>query len=121
MLRVFGLASVGGFSEQKAVGAILGVGGGLVFDVGHGARLAVAAEQLYHAVAILAPELRIAVGESDGDRLDLPERLVASPFFDATTFDFTIVDFFTFRFHYFPLPPPLLPSSFSLGVPPPTR
>ena len=46
MLRVSGLAAVGGFLEQQAVGAVLGVGWRFVFDVGHGAFFAVAAEKL---------------------------------------------------------------------------
>ena len=63
-----GLAAVGGLFEEQAVGAELGVGCGLVFDVGHGALLAVAAEEFDDAEAVLAAELGVIVDQGDGDR-----------------------------------------------------
>jgi hypothetical protein len=67
-----GFASVGGFFEEEAARAVLGVGCGLVFDVGHAAGFFIAAEKFYVAVAIFAAELCIRVVERDGDGFYLP-------------------------------------------------
>jgi hypothetical protein len=98
-LRWPGFASVGGLFEQEAVGAVLGVGYGFMFDVGDGAFLAVAAEKLYFAVAVLAAKLGVVVDQCDGNGLYFPEGLVASAFFDSAAFDFTLVDLFAFDCH----------------------
>jgi hypothetical protein len=70
-----------------------------VFDIGHCARLAVASQQLDAAITVLATELGVVVDQSYGDRLYLPEWLIASAFFYATTFHFALVDFFAFDCH----------------------
>src|ERR1700744_1747524 len=111
VLRMSGLASIGGLFEQQPVGAILGVCGGLVFDIRHAAFLAVAAQQLHYAVAVLAAKLGIAVGKRSGDGFYLPERLIASAFFHATAFHFALVDFFAFDCHFFPVPSNVMRSS----------
>src|SRR5260370_5342542 len=119
MLGVPGFASIGRFFEQQAVGAILGVSSGFMFDVGYRACLAIASQQLYDAVAVLAAKLCVVVDQSDGDRLHLPERLVTSPFFYAPALHFSFVDLFAFDCHFFPVPPTVLRSSLTVGLPTP--
>src|ERR1700727_3898083 len=104
MFRVLWLTSVGGFFEEQAAGAVLGVCCGLVFDIGHGADLAVASEQFDDAVAVFASELGVAVGQGDGHGLDLPEGLIASANLHATTFYFALIDLFAFDCHYCTVP-----------------
>jgi hypothetical protein len=98
-LRGPGFAPVGGFSKQKAVGTVLGVGWGFVFDVGDSAFLTVAAEKFYFTVAVFAAKLGVVVDQCNGDGFYFPERLVTSAFFDAAAFDFTLVDLFAFDCH----------------------
>src|SRR5260370_14558539 len=100
MLGGLRLAAIGGFAKQHAVGAELEVGGGLVFDVGRSPGFAVAAEEFDLAETVLAAELGIAVGQGLGNRLDLPEALIATTRFDATAFDFALVDLLSFHGHY---------------------
>ena len=64
-----GFAAVGGFLEEQAGGTEFGVGGELVLDVGDGAVLAVAAEELDGSAAVLAAEVGVGVSEGDGDVL----------------------------------------------------
>ena len=71
--RVLGvprLAPVGRLLEQKAIGAILRICGGFVFNVGHGTCLPVAAQQLYDAITVFATELSVVVDQRIGDRLN---------------------------------------------------
>src|SRR6202453_5417110 len=114
------LASMGGNLKQHAAGTILRVSRGFVFNIGDRASLAVAAQQLHHAVAILAAKLGVTIFKCGGDRLHLPERLIASANFHATTFHFALIDFFAFDCHYCPVPPTVMRSSFTVGMPTPT-
>jgi hypothetical protein len=98
-LRLPGFASVGGFLEQKAVDAVLGVGWRFVLDVRDGAFFAVAAEKLYFAVAIFAAKFGVVVDQCDGDGLYFPEGFVASALFDPAAFHFAFVDLFAFDCH----------------------
>src|SRR5216683_5182778 len=120
MLGGLRLTAIGGLPEQEAVSAELRVGGGLVLDVGRGSGLVVAAKEFDLAEAILAAELGVAVGQGIGDSLDLPEWLVASAGFDAATFYFALVDLLAFDCHYCPVPPTVMRSSFTVGMPTPT-
>jgi hypothetical protein len=91
-LAVF--AAVGGFAEADAGGAVLGVGLELVLDVRDGAG-GVAAGDFERAVAVLAAELGVAVGERVGEGLDLPEGLIAvAAGAYAAAFDFALVKLF---------------------------
>src|SRR5580658_3735766 len=91
-----------------------------MFDIRYGAGLAVAAEQLYLAGTVLAAKLGVTVGQRVHDRLDLPERLIASANLHATALHFTLIDFFAFDCHYCPVPPTVMRSSFTVGMPTPT-
>src|ERR1700687_531862 len=104
MLGGLRLAAIGGFAKQKAVGAEPGVRGGLVCDVGRSPGFAVAAEEFDLAETVLAAELGIAVGQGLGNRLDLPEGLIATTGFNATAFYFALVDLLAFDGHYCPVP-----------------
>ena len=68
---VSGFAAVGGLLEGHAAGAELGVRGELVLNVRNRAVLAVAAQQLYRAVAILAAELGVVVCQGIDDALPI--------------------------------------------------
>src|ERR1700679_3382867 len=114
------LASIGRLLEQHAADTILRVSRGFVFNIGDRASLAVAAQQLHHAVAILAAKLGGTIFQCGGHRLHLPERLIASANFHATTFHFALIDFFAFDCHYCPVPPTVMRSSFTVGMPTPT-
>jgi hypothetical protein len=73
-----------------ADGAVLGVGLELVLDVGNGAG-GVALVELERAVTLFAAELGVAVENSVGDGLHLPERFIAATCANAATFYFTLV------------------------------
>jgi len=53
-------------------------------------------------VAVLAAKLCVVVDQGDGNRLHLPERLVASAFFTPTPFHFAFGRSFAFDCHYCP-------------------
>src|SRR6266478_7918524 len=96
MLRFTGFASVGRLFEQQSVSAVLGICRRFMFDVGYGACLAVAAQQLHLAAAVFAAELGVVVDQGDGDWFYLPERLIASAFFHAASLYFALVNLFAF-------------------------
>jgi|ERR1035441_4110187 hypothetical protein len=98
-----GLATVGSFAEEGAGGAILGVGLELVGDVGQRRVDDVAAMEPDGAGAVGAAELGVVVGESFDDRLELPERFVATAKFEAAALDLALVDLFGFGGHKAPL------------------
>jgi hypothetical protein len=83
-----GGTTIGGFAEEEAAGAVLGVGLEFVLDVGDGAGSEVALVELDGAVAV-------SVDESFGDGFDLPEGFVArAGGANAAAFYFTFIQFF---------------------------
>jgi len=94
MLGEAGLASVGGFAEVEAGGAVLGVGLELVGDVWRRRAGDVVAMQLDGAGAVGAAELGVVVDEGFGDGFELPERLIPTTDLEAAAFDLALVDFF---------------------------
>jgi hypothetical protein len=100
--RVLGharLAAVGGFAEEDAGGAVLGVALELVGDVGRRCAFDVMAVDLDGASAVGAAELGVGVDEGFGDGLELPEGFIATAYFEAAAFYLALVDFFGFGGH----------------------
>jgi hypothetical protein len=90
-----GGTTIGGFAEEEAAGAVLGVGLEFVLDVGDGAGSEVALVERDGAVAVFATELGVSVDESFGDGFDLPEGFVArAGGANAAAFYFTFIQFF---------------------------
>jgi hypothetical protein len=88
------VAAVGGFAEEEAGGAVLGVALEFVGDVRRRCVGHVVAVDLDCAGAVGAAELGIVVGESLRDGLEFPEGFVAAAELEATTLDLALVDFF---------------------------
>jgi hypothetical protein len=85
--------SVGGFAEDLAAGAVLGVGLEFVLHVGDGTD-GVAFVEAEGAVAVFATDLGVFIEHEIDDALDLPERLIAATGADAPTFHFTLEELF---------------------------
>jgi hypothetical protein len=97
--REAGGAAVGGLEEVDAGGAVLRVGLQFVLEMGDGAVLGAALEELERAVAVLAAELGVGIIEGIGDGFDLPEGLVTAGGTNPTTLDLALLEVFAFSCH----------------------
>jgi hypothetical protein len=92
-------ATVRGFAEDQAGGAVLGVALELMRDVGRRRIGDMVAVQFDRASAVGAAKLGVVVDESFGDRLEFPEGLIAAAELETPAFDLTLVDLFGFGCH----------------------